>query len=357
MDSANPAENLAGRTIGDTWLVVERISLSETGSTGGFFSIPYKVKNVKSGQVAFIKVLDVVKALSRYGEHGVGVAETMSRLGSAHIFEVALMDACREKKLNRIVNALDSGEFPLEITPIGKIGFPYLIFELGDGDTYAIIQAFTKLDHAWWFHTLHQVAVGLKQLHSIDIAHQDIKASNVVFFGQENAKLADLGRAVRRGVHSLNDERLVAGDGRHAPPECYYNYTTPDWAERHFSTDLYLLGSLAFVAFARVSMTYAIFARVPPEFLPQNSQGRPYNDVIPALTNGLAKVLAEIRGEVPEPLRDLFFATLQQLCHPDPCKRGHPHNHQMAHGQRFSTERYISAFRQLELITRLQVGG
>lgn len=59
--------------------------------------------------------------------------------------------------------------------------------------------------------TLHQVAVGIQELHRAKIAHQDVKRSNVVFFGEQrdSVKLIDLGRAVKRDRPSRNDQRVV----------------------------------------------------------------------------------------------------------------------------------------------------
>jgi eukaryotic-like serine/threonine-protein kinase len=352
--TGNPAENLTGQILNHKWIVEERIKLKDTGSTGGFFSIPYRLKHVETGQRAFMKVLDVVKAIRRYGDDGFGVAETLSRVGSAHLFEVMLMQACDEKRLNKVVRALDSGELQLEIVPLGKIGFPFLIFELADGDTHRAIQIFDKIDVAWWFHTLHQVAIGLQQLHGIEIAHQDLKASNVVFFGERNPKITDLGRAVRKGFNSLNDKRFFAGDASHAPPEYSYGYSPAEWSEKHLSTDLYLLGSLAFIFFGKMPMTYAVFSRTPPELLPQNYHGK-YEDIIPVLTSGLGKVLVETGPLVPESIRDLFLATIYQLCHPDPAKRGHPQNHKIVHGQKYSVERFVSGFRRMALTAEMQI--
>ena len=48
------------------------------------------------------------------------------------------------------------------------------------------------------------VATGLFQLHSNDIAHQDLEQSNVLHFNEQTLnKLADLGRAVDRARPSL----------------------------------------------------------------------------------------------------------------------------------------------------------
>src|SRR6266404_5396830 len=235
----NALEQIIGKTVGNKWIVDATIDLKADDSTGGFFSVPFRVHHQETDQHAFLKVLDVLKAITRYATTGFGVAETLSRLTSTHLFEVDLLKACGSKKLDKIVRALDWGEIHLEIAPYGEIGFPFLVFELADGDTHKLRNSMRTLDTAWWLRTLHQVSVGLQQLHGIDVAHLDVKPSNVVFFGANNAKVADLGRAVRKGVSSLNDQKVCAGALIHAPPEKLYGHIATDWAERHLATDLY----------------------------------------------------------------------------------------------------------------------
>jgi len=347
----NPATDLTGQIILGEWKVEEPISLKENGSTGGNFCIPYRVKNTATGQKAFLKVLDVVKAIQRYGNDGHDVLYTLNRITSAHLFETQLMEACNEKGLKRVVRALASGEIGLEVMPWGQIGFPFLIFELADGDTHKFLKAADSLDLAWWFSTLHQAAVGIQQLHGIDIAHQDVKPSNIVFFGVDNAKVADLGRAARKGVGSLNDSR--AGDGRYLPPEYYYGFVPTEWAERFLAMDLYLLGSLAFSGISQLPMTGALFSQLPPTFHFRSFQGN-YTDALPALVKALADVLEQTRPLLPEPIRDIFTTCVAQLCHPDPSKRGHPRDY-AAIGSKYSMERYVSAFHRMATLAEMRL--
>jgi eukaryotic-like serine/threonine-protein kinase len=348
----NPAQNLVGTVIKDRWIVDAKIDLQESESTGGFFSIPYSVHDKKTGQKAFLKILDVVKAISRYATVGLGVAETLNRLVSAHLFEANLMRACGESSCDRIVRALDFGEVHLQVPPFGDVGFPFLIFELADGDTYKLREVLKQFDAAWCFSTLHQVALGLKQLHAIEIAHQDLKASNVVFFGPDDAKLADLGRAVKKGVPSPNDDKVCAGAVAHAPPEKIYGYQAADWDERHTATDLYHLGSFAFMLFTNVSMTIAIMESLPRDLRPEpfaisNAYKGKFQDALPALEFAFGQVIEKFRSSVPESCREQFITVVTQLCHPDPRRRGHPADHAMAHGRPYSVERYISVFHRL----------
>ncbi len=345
----NPAQHLVGQTIEGIWVVEEAINLSANGSTGGAFCIPYLVKHIRSGQKAFLKVLDVVGAIMRYSASGVGLAETLSRITSAHVFETQLLKDCEKRRLDRVVRALAYGEIYLPVPPLGPIGFPYLIFELGDGDTHKFMDATKPVDHAWWLSTMHQATIGLWQLHGIETAHQDLKPSNVVFFGVDNAKVADLGRAARKGIGSLNDGR--AGDQGYIAPEYYYGYIPVEWSERFLALDLYLLGNLAFIGIMSVSMTTALFQAVAPEFNPVNYRGD-YVDALPALVKALGDVLEQTRPSIPDAWRDPFISTIEQLCHPDPAKRGHPKNHSSTVGEKYSLERYVSAFNRMATTAR-----
>jgi len=354
---SNPAESLVGQKVNDRWLVIEKIDLKQEESTGGFFSVPYRVKDVKTGERAFLKVIDLLTAMTRYTSSGVSIADALNRVTSSHLFEVALAEACGEKKLDRIVRALDHGQVTLN-TVLGVTPFPYIVFELADCDAHKLMKLSRQNDMAWRFRLLHQVAVGIQQLHGIGIAHQDLKRSNVVFFGDDVSKLADLGRAVRKNASSLNDFREIPCQLQNAPLELLYGYQHPEWEFRHLATDLYLLGNFEFVLFYNVPITLAIMEFLPSAFLPEpfnRARGSlPYagtfQDALPALQNSFSKVLGEIGPHLPDGLRSIYITTLEQLCNPDPEKRGHPKDRALAHGQRFSLQRYIPAFHRMSKI-------
>src|SRR5690606_38946951 len=76
----------------------------------------------------------------------------------------------------------------------------YLIFELADGDVREHINFSDSIDIAWKLRSLHNIVTGINQLHSIDIAHQDIKPSNVFVYDKLTSKLGDLGRSLSREI-------------------------------------------------------------------------------------------------------------------------------------------------------------
>lgn len=252
------------------------------------------------------------------------------------------MEICRERQLSRVVRIHESGDVLLDVDPLGPLGFPFLILELAAYDTHGLLGLVDSLDVVSRYRVLHHASVGLLQLHRAGIAHQDIKASNVVFFSQDSAKLADLGRAVRKGEPSHNDDRL--GDATHVPLEYLYGYAPPDWNVRHFATDLYLLGSLAFFLFSGISLTHAIGRVVVPEHHWSNFHGS-FEEALPAIQRAFNRVIADFGRNLPgtaSPVR--LCRAINQLAHPDPAHRGHPANHRMAHGNPYSMERFVSQF-------------
>jgi len=134
-------------------------------------------------------------------------------------FERTLLAQCKDKRLRRIVMALEDGtvQVPGNLEDFGKV--PYLIFELAEGDIRKEVGKWQTFDVAWALRSLHQSAVGLEELHLAGIAHQDLKPSNVLVFPVEGTKVSDLGRASQMGASSPNDGFAIPGDRGYAPPE------------------------------------------------------------------------------------------------------------------------------------------
>ncbi len=251
-----PPKNWLGKLLMAVWRLPNAKTLTVTIRQAAFF-VPYVVADTTTGCVAFMKVVNLAKALLIYQQQGVSTAEALNRITDNHLFEVDLAEACKSYKLKKVVSVLDHGDIPAEIPLLGRVGIPYIVFERGDCDAHSLLDDGKRTDFEWHMATLHQVAVGIQELHRAKIAHQDVKRSNVVFFGdqRDSVKLIDLGRAVKRDRPSRNDQRLVPCQPINAPPECLYGFAPADWAEKHFAADLYMLGSLAYSMFFDVSMT------------------------------------------------------------------------------------------------------
>jgi len=199
-----------------------------------------------------------------------------------------------------------------------------------------------SIDDAFALKVLHNVVVALEQLHYRGVAHQDVKPSNILVF-EEIAKVADLGCASRRGVQSPRDNVECAGALEYAPPELLYGFVNPDWTPRRLACDVYLFGSLVMFMFSGVSATAALFSRLDEPFRPGSWQGN-YGDLLPVLSLSFGSVLDAFERSISEQsLAAGLREVVEQLCHPDPDRRGHPLN--QGHPEtRYSLRRYGNKF-------------
>ena len=119
----------------------------------------------------------------------------------------------------------------------------------------------------------------LQQLHSVQIAHQDLKPSNVLVFDDQHSKLADLGCASENETICPRDTLDCAGDYTYAPPELLYRQVSSDWRTRRLGCDMYLFGSMVVFFCTGVSMTHLLLARLAREHFYQNWSGT-YKEVL-----------------------------------------------------------------------------
>lgn len=340
------ADEILGRTVvGAThgqWRVVERIPRNRPGHTGGHFSAGYIAED-SAGVRAYLKALDLSGAWL-----GPDPTRALESLLAAFNFERDLLSHCRDRKLDRVVVALDYGQIVVDpVIPSSVV--PFLICELGDGDVRVLLRFSKSFDAAWAVRALHHTATGLMQLHANDIAHQDLKPSNVlVFQGGTEARVADLGRASRKGHASPHEHLTVAGDLSYAPPELLYGALDGDWRARRMGGDLYLLGSLVISLFSGVSMTGLLIHEMQPEHRWDRWRGT-YTTVLPFLRDAFDKAVSAFAEQVPGELRTDIARIVKQLCDPDLSLRGHPRERAKRHGNPFSLERYVAEF---DLIAR-----
>jgi eukaryotic-like serine/threonine-protein kinase len=337
---ATAAESLEGVDLPGGWHVLERIE-RPPGSTGGFFSVSYHVRS-DSGDVAFLKVLDYSAALAS----GEDPATVLNLMTAGYLFEVEVLELTGSHRLSRVVRALDHGE--TTVTPPGTRQderINYLVFEVADGDVRDAIDAADRIDHAWKLRMLHHATNGIRQLHGVGIAHQDLKPSNVlVFNGGEESKVADLGCASVLGAVSPRDGSGIAGDRRAAPPELLYGQVDPDWHQRRIGCDLYHVGSLGVFLFAGQGMTPLLVKRLPEPHRPGH-WGDSYSEVLPFVRVAFDEVWEEIAKDVPSAIGDDLVVALRELCDPDPDLRGHPKNRGQLNA--LALERYVTTFDRL----------
>lgn len=324
----SPAEKLENLTLQNGWTVLEQVN-KMPGATGGHFSVGYKVRH-DNGREAFLKAIDFSEAF-----RSPDPARALQPLTETFNFERDLLEKCKSKNLDRVVRALEGGTVTVDGLPV-----PYLIFELANYDIRAHMDLSGKLDLAWTMRMLQHVSVGVQQLHGIGIAHQDLKPSNVLVFNNFICKLADLGRSAHPDYQPPHDCFVIPGGLAYAPPELRYGFVDPDFNQRRFGSDTFLLGNIILFAFTRLTMSYALFSFLAPEHMPMTWKGT-YKEVLPYLQNAFNDALNSVEPDIPKEVRSDIVLMLRQLCEPDLSKRGHPKN-QSHSGNNFSLERYMS---------------
>ncbi|GJQ53818.1 MAG: hypothetical protein HKUEN07_03870 [Rhodocyclaceae bacterium] len=352
------AHSLLGTKLPEGCILTKKNSPPGTGeSTGGNFSVGYVGEwHDDRGRVtreAFVKVFDIGRA---FRVHSGNIMEAITKLGLEHQHESRMFEICEAAKLNRVVKVLGRGQIT------GGVGMatplPYIIFELGDADLRVAVRKLDTIEIAWRLSTLHDVAVGLQEIHSQMIAHQDLKPSNVMIFDKkgQGAKLADLGRASRNdGRVAAHDELSVAGDPRYAPPEQAYGVQAVEWRDRREGCDLYHLGCLIAFSFSGTTPNEA-YLKLPEDIRPTawaNGKWRgSYDDVVPHIDKVLTEYVATLKSHFPYWAAEELTQMVLNLCTPHYLKRGHP-DARNQQGAPLGLERFISRLDHLSKQARM----
>lgn len=330
----NAADSLTGLTLATGWKVLCKIP--KTGSsTGAFFSVCYKVE--RSGEIAFMKAFDFAKFFS-IADGSRSVVDVMGEMIAAFRYERDLSNHCKTKHVTKVSFVRDSGEEIVMGHAVTVV--PYLVFEMADGDVRSKLDFSGNLDFAWRLRSLHDIAVGVMQLHKIDVSHQDLKPSNVLVFGA-GSKIGDLGRSVCRDLPGPYNHYSFSGDFSYAPPEIMYRVFDSDWRRRVFATDCYLLGSMVVFYFAGISMT-ALLRKYIPDHLSWERWTGEFASVKPYVLDAFSKSLNEFETAIVNPyFRRHLRLLVEYLCHPIPEERGHPRSIGFL-GNNYSLERFVS---------------
>jgi serine/threonine protein kinase len=333
-----PASKLRGLTLSGGWTADKE--LSGVSDTGGNFSYGYQVTHT-DGRRAFLKALDYSRAL-----RSPDPPLALQALTAAYLFERNVLQTCRSRRMDRVVQSVESGHVTVDATDLGRVD--YLILEMAESDVRSYLSASPKIELAWILRSLHHVATGIHQLHSANIAHQDVKPSNILVFEKTVSKIADLGSASLQGISCPRDDKDFAGDPAYAPPELLYGYRDPDWINRRFGCDTYLLGSMIVFMFTGLNATSLLLSKMAADHLPKKWGGT-YREVLPYLKNAFGSAIEMFAASTPgEPFRTELKTLVGYLCEPDLSLRGHPQN-QLGHTSRFSLERFVS---RLDLLAR-----
>jgi serine/threonine protein kinase len=231
------------------------------------------------------------------------------------------------------------------------IPVPYIMFELADGDIRKALDASEKIDAAWKFKVLHHVAVGLQQLHRQDIAHQDLKPSNVLLFDQGDvlAKIGDLGRSSRRGLAAEHDGYEVPGAVAYAPPEQIFGIRPERWQDRREGSDLYHLGALATFLFTGVVLSVSLSQALPADMRPHlwgGQSGCDYDTALPILKRALAEFVVDSQGAFPVFAAEELSQIILTACDPDWRVRGDARARQSV-ANNVGIDTYVSRFDRL----------
>jgi serine/threonine protein kinase len=327
----NAAEHLVGMTLDGGWNVVRKIAHVPT--SGGMFSVPYIVAD-KNGKEHFLKALDFSEAFNTPDP-----ARALQNMTSAYNHERDVLEHCRDRRLSRVVLAVTHGYAQVPGFSVIEGRVAYLIFELAESDVRKQVDLKNRLDCLISLSILNDVTLGMMQLHKEAIAHQDLKPSNVLTYGDGGCRVGDFGRSSRRGYHVWMDNLGVAGDRTYAPPEQLYSNLHADFVIRRIGCDLYLLGNLAAFLFTGINVTAALFARLDASFHPGKWSGT-YDQVLPHLQHAFSQVLADLDSVIDPLVRVEVSTVVRELCNPDLAKRGHRKG--IGSASQYSLERYKS---------------
>lgn len=326
------AHNLVGYTVKDIWQIKKKIE--KTGSqTGSHFSVGYIVE--KEGKDFFLKAFNINAFFNSDGDF----MKTMKEMTDAYNYEKELSEHCKHKHVDKVSFVIDFGEIRLANYAFPIV--PFLIFELANGDIRKTIDFSNKINTSWKFHSLHEIAVGLKQLHTINVSHQDLKPSNILVFNKNNdSKICDLGRSACLDIKSDFLNMSFTGDLNYAPPETWYRFFEPDWKKRTFAIDCYMLGSLITFYFAGISMSSILLSKINREHHYLQWTGG-FKEVETYLQKAFSEALIDLKESIKDELfKDDIIELITQLCNPNPEKRGHKKNIETCN--KYSLERFIS---------------
>lgn len=342
-----PAHQLKGLTLDNGWTVLDKTSNPK--GTGGHFSVCYEVVHA-NGERAFLKALDYSSAFQ-----SADPARELQNLTALFNFERDVLEKCKGHKLSRVVVPLDSGK--VSVMSAGpQTVVEYIIFQRAIGDLRNTDVEKNILDVVWSLRALHQAAVGLQQLHSKEIIHQDLKPSNILYFDKLGIKVSDLGTSFDTKLFSPRAAFAIAGAVAYAPLDRKYDRNTPTYQQR-VATDIYLLGSLFFFFFTGVAATQSIITKLQTMNLLSSLSGRDFAHDLPfietAFNEAVRDLGVEITKKAPTVSEDIK-QLVTSMCEPDPNKRGIKSQIKKG-GNPFDMYRYVSMIDRIAIKAEIQL--
>ena len=307
-----PSQALEGLTTESGWKITQR--LDKPLGTGGNFCVRYFVEN-ENGETGFLKAMNFTDSMDDLVQLQKNVNE--------YLFECNILEHCKTKKLSRIVTPLDAGEIIVPNFPPKLNKVYYLIFEKAEG---SLRDQHKEVPNKKWLpalKALHHVAVGIEQLHNIDIAHQDIKPSNVLAFINDDFKVADLGRVVDKNGTSPFCKLPFPGDHTYKSIEMFFGIQDLQFITRR-SCDMYMVGSLAYQIVEDIPINASVLNEV--RLIDSTVQRRPFQEALPFLLTSFNTVLNRYEDKCctlfGEKTANSLTNIIREMCHPDPAQRG-----------------------------------
>jgi eukaryotic-like serine/threonine-protein kinase len=327
---------LEGRTLNTGWLVKERVK-AKPQSTGGHFSVCYLAE--KDGEIGFLKALNI---LTFVRDDQNDLPRAMANMLNTYNYEKEILVRCNNQKLSKVSRLLDAGEENIAGFIFANVY--YMILEKGDGDVRNHLRFTESVDIAWKLRSLHNIATGLKQLHGIRISHQDLKPSNVFVFDKVTSKVGDLGRSLCQNLQGPHSNLDFSGDKGYAPPEFFHGFVLPDWNDKAFAIDCFLLGSMTTYYFTGQSMTSLLSQKIDSRI---NILSLNFENALPywiaAFEEALDVLDQHLQGHED---REELTRLVRMLSFPDPRLRGHIKNiHET--GSNYQLTRFVEAFNLL----------
>lgn len=183
-------------------------------------------------------------------------------------------------------------------------------------------------------------------MHTADIAHQDIKPSNILKFNNGDSKISDLGRVIDNLGMSPFNKYYFAGDQTYAPLEVKYRLPFSDFYDYKL-IDINGVGSLIYQTLTGVSLTTALVNET--SLIVPNIMRFDYHDALPFHCTAFFTLMYRIQQECEQKF-DVEVATqivsiISEMCHPDMSKRGSPKR--VSKNQRVQFRRYSSKLNTL----------
>lgn len=312
------ADALVGLTIAGRWRLDEKFHVGKQES-GGNFGVGYTATDLQDGATRFVKVVDFRSRLSNMSQ--------LRQLLEMAEFEVIMHKACM--RMSKVVRMVGHGQLAFK-TPASPDPYNYLclVLERGDGDIKSHVDFRPDRSPYWKFWVLREVALAIVQMERAQLAHNDIKPSNVIRFPSDgashNIKLGDVGRAVTKSGTGPFDGYAWAGDPRHKPLEALYGWEEPEWQNRRTAADAYMLGNLVSFLFSGASLTERVTNSLPPEYRHGRFSGS-YRDLLDIIRHARNSVLEDhVIPTFPVEVRQELGEIVRWLTEPDPQMRGEP---------------------------------